>query len=103
MSVYAAALCEIINTKYSGRWYEKITSSLKENFIEEHKNDTVLVVVREYPDADEDEEECTKQVLALLKPFIIYKSKKAVNFTTGHGTKPRNTLYILEFSESTPR
>ena len=81
-----------IYAEYPGKtWNEQPTWKLTTNFISDNKGKT-LVFVASVSNSIRQVETFEKE----LKDYIIFKSKKSVNGNSGHGSLPRNTLYIVD-------
>jgi hypothetical protein len=93
--VVCAAFNEVITVSYPGDsdWANQAVYSVHTSFFRKNKKNTIILIFS----LKQDEhlhlfEEC---------PFlsIVYKSKKAVNKVPEHGTKPRNTVVVIDIIE----
>ena len=67
--------------------------SINKDFINKNKGNTLVFVVS---DTQGKAELYKKAFEENLKKYLVFKSDKSVNGSAGHGTAPRNTLYILD-------
>jgi hypothetical protein len=84
-----------INTSQYSKYsydYHTYTDSVKFDINMLPKNNTYIVIICEVQECAQDH----KNFLETCKEInLLYKSPMAVNKNTGHGTKPRNTVYVF--------
>ena len=78
-----------------GMWGIQPIVGLKINkdFINKNKGNTLVFVVSDVQGGAEFHKKAFEEE---LKDYLVFKSEKSVNGSPGHGTAPRNTLYILD-------
>jgi len=75
-------------------WYTPLAGlKINKDFINRNKGNTLVFVVSGTQGGAEFLKKAFEEE---LKDYLVFKSEKSVNGTAGHGTAPRNTLYILD-------
>lgn len=75
-------------------WYAPLAGlKINKDFINRNKGNTLVFVVSDGQGGAEFHKKAFEEE---LKDYLVFKSEKSVNGTNGHGTAPRNTMYILD-------